>query len=138
LRFGKVASVKTNAVQILLDGTPEPAPAKPRKGSKGYLLWELGEFRKANHAHGCLLTQQQAALILDISHQRVRELLTQGKLTSFEFFGRTYCSEKEITARRNADLSAGTKRRGVHQRLKLAAKVVAAHDRHTALHDLIS
>jgi hypothetical protein len=46
-----------------------------------------------------LLNHSQAALILGVTPARVTELVRLGKLTRFDFLGRTYVSVKEVNAR---------------------------------------
>ncbi len=92
------------------------------------LLAELKQMTRAMEREDGLLNHAQAALILDISTRRVGELVQLGKLSRFDYLGRTYVSVKEITARREADVKAGRPRRTMGQRITAAAKAFSKYD----------
>jgi len=75
-----------------------------------------------------LLNYAQAGLVLDVSTKRVSELVRLGKLTRFEFLGRTYVSLREVGDRLSQQRKAGRPRRSFGQRLLTAAKTVARSD----------
>jgi hypothetical protein len=83
---------------------------------------------KASFDHDGLLNHAQAALVLDVSTRRIGELVELGKLTRFDFLGRTYVSVKEIIQRRDADLKAGRPPRSIAQRIRKAAKMMSQYD----------
>jgi hypothetical protein len=108
---------KMNAAQILLDGSEE-APAKDSGG--------IIEFMRVSQVESGLLLVNQAALVLDVSHTRVRELISVGKLRSWDFFGKSYLSAREIDTRRTSEIKTGRPPRSFGQRLKVGAKLVAS------------
>jgi hypothetical protein len=63
-----------------------------------------------------LLNVQQTAILLDVSRERVYELMELGKLKRYEFTGRVYLSYVEVQERREQDIKAGRPRRGVLER----------------------
>lgn len=71
-----------------------------------------------------LLNHAQAALMLDVSTKRVGELVRLGKLTRFDFLGRTYVSMREIWERNQQELRAGRPARPLGR--KIAASLKAA------------
>ena len=75
-----------------------------------------------------LLNQAQAGLLLDVSTKRVSELVRLGKLTRFEFLGRTYVSLREVGDRLARQVKAGRPKRSFGQRLSTTVKVVAHSD----------
>ena len=111
---------------------------KPRKGSKAHLRWEVEQFSKVSAREGCLLNHRQAALLLDVSAARVSELVTLGKLTRYDFLGRTYVSHREIAARRELDVKAGRPTRTMAQRLAKTFGIVATFDSHQWKHEIKS
>jgi hypothetical protein len=71
-----------------------------------------------------LLNHAQAALMLDVSTKRVGELVRLGKLSRFDFLGRTYVSMREIWERNQLELRAGRPPRPLGR--KIAARLKAA------------
>src|SRR5256885_17227084 len=69
-----------------------------------------------------LLNHAQAALLLDVSTKRIGELVRLGKLTRFDFAGRTYVSMREIWERNKQDLKAGRPRRSLPKRIGASLK----------------
>jgi hypothetical protein len=108
----------------------------PRKGSKAHLRWEVEQFSKVSAREGCLLNHRQAALLLDVSAARVSELVSLGKLTRYDFLGRTYVSHREIAARREIDVKAGRPSRTVAQRLAKTFRIVANFDANQWKHEI--
>ena len=78
-----------------------------REASKEEMRRELQRMSDAMVKEKGLLNHPQAALMLDVSTKRVGELVRQGKLTRFDFLGRTYVSMREIWARNQVELRAG-------------------------------
>ena len=75
-----------------------------------------------------LLNHAQAGLLLDVSTKRVGELVKLGKLTRFDFMGRTYVSMKEVRARRDEDVKAGRPARGLLTRILVGLAAAAETD----------
>jgi hypothetical protein len=110
---------KMHAAQMLLDGSEE-APAQDRG--------TFFEFMKVSQTEAGLMLPAQAALVLDVSNQRVLQLMEVGKFRTWTFFGKNYLSAREVDARRKSDIKTGRPRRSLGQRLKLAGKLVAGMD----------
>jgi hypothetical protein len=108
---------KMNAAQMLLDGSEE-APAKESGG--------IIEFMRVSQAESGLLLVNQAALVLDVGHARIGQLVSAGKFRTWDFFGKTYLSAREIDTRRTSDIRTGRPPRSLGQRLKVGAKLVAS------------
>jgi len=75
-----------------------------------------------------LLNHAQAALMLDVSTKRVGELVRLGKLTRFDFLGRTYVSMREIWERNNQELKAGRPPRPTGKLIAAQLKATLKHD----------
>ncbi len=75
-----------------------------------------------------LLNHSQAALLLDVTPARVTDLVNLGKLTRFDFLGRTYVSAKELRARRLEDVKAGRPKRGIVKRVVVGLKAALKTD----------
>jgi hypothetical protein len=56
--------------------------------------------------HG-LLNHAQGSLLLGVSVKRIGELVRLGKLSRFDFLGRTYVSVREVRERHQQELKAG-------------------------------
>jgi hypothetical protein len=80
-----------------------------------------------------LLNYAQAALLLDVSTKRVRELVRLGKLTDFTFLGRKYVSMREVCDRNKQDRKAGRPARPMEQRLPGRSKEAAKTDAQASL-----
>ena len=76
-----------------------------------------------------LLSPSQAGLVLEVSARRVSELVELGKLTRYEFTGRTYLSYAEVYERREADIKAGRPRRGILETMVVGLKAAAKSDK---------
>jgi len=108
---------KMHAAQLTFDGSEE-APAKDSGGILG--------FMEASQQEAGLLLVNQAAWVLDRSPARVSQLVDAGKFRTWEFFGKTYLSCKEVNARRNAEIKTGRPPRSMGQRVKLAGKLLSS------------
>ncbi len=97
--------------------------------SKAELRREVEAMSDAMVKEEGLLNHPQGAIILDVSTRRVTELVELGKLTRFNFLGRTYVSMREVKARREADVKAGRPRRGHLGRIVAGVKVALKGDR---------
>ena len=75
-----------------------------------------------------LLNHAQAALLLDISARRIAELVSLGKLSRFDFLGRTYVSARELRARYKMELKAGRPKRALVERVKASVKAAVKTD----------
>jgi len=108
----------------------EPAAQTPkkRKSSLKSILREFEAMSKTIVEQEGLLSPSQAGLILEVSARRVSELLELGKLTRFDFLGRTYVSSLEVRARREMDLKAGRPARDTMAKLKMTLKAVSQFD----------
>jgi hypothetical protein len=75
-----------------------------------------------------LLNHAQAALMLDVSRKRVGELVRLGKLTRFDFLGRTYVSMREIWERNRQELRAGQPPRRIGRRIAASLRAAVQTD----------
>lgn len=75
-----------------------------------------------------LLNHAQAALMLDVSTKRVGELVRLGKLTRFDFVGRTYVSMREIWDRNKQELRAGRPPRPLGRKIANSLKAAVQTD----------
>jgi hypothetical protein len=111
--------MKMQAAQMLLDGSEE-APAEASRG--------FAQFMELSSREKGLLLPAQAAIVLGVSNQRVLQLVEAGKFQSWEFFGKSYVSAREIEQRRSADVKSGRPPRSLAQRLKNTGKIIASMD----------
>lgn len=88
------------------------------------------QMRHVTEREEGLLNIPQAALLLDVSRERVRELMKLGILSRHEFFGGIYLSFREIKQRRDQDVKAGRPKRGLVQRMLTGLKAGALTDKH--------
>jgi len=79
----------TASAQALLDGTASREEAESMNS-------QLERFSKASAEQQGLVNLTQGGVILGRSKQLVQRLVSQGRLTPFEFFGRTYLSVREL------------------------------------------
>lgn len=89
---------------------------------------ELAAMSDAMVAEKGLLNHAQAALLLDVSVKRIGELVRLGKLTRFDFLGRTYVSVSEVRERYQMDLKAGRPKQGLIQRVTASVKATFKTD----------
>jgi len=75
-----------------------------------------------------LLNHAQAAILLEVSTRRVSELVELGKLTRFDFLGRTYVSMREVKERREQDLKPGRPPRNIPQQTMVGVKAALKTD----------
>jgi hypothetical protein len=75
-----------------------------------------------------LLNHAQAALMLDVSTKRVGELVRLGKLSRFDFLGRTYVSMREIWERNQQELRAGRPPRPLGRKIVAGLKAAVQTD----------
>jgi hypothetical protein len=106
-----------------------PIPAKKISKAKAEQQRELEEMSDVMVREKGLVNPPQAAILLDVSRERVYELLELGKLTRYEFTGRTYLSFAEVQERREQDIKAGRPRRGVLERVVVGIKAAAKSDK---------
>ena len=79
----------TSPAQILLNGTVETDEPESMQS-------QLERFSRASAEQQGLVNLTQGGVILGRSKQLVQRLVSQGRLTPFEFFGRTYLSVREL------------------------------------------
>ena len=75
-----------------------------------------------------LLNVPQTAILLDVSRERVYELIELGKLKRWVFTGRTYLSYSEVQERREQDIQAGRPRRSALERVIVGVKAAVKTD----------
>jgi len=100
-----------------------------KKASKADLLRELEAMSEVMVREKGLLNVQQTAILLDVSRERVYELMELGRLKRYEFTGRVYLSYVEVQERREQDIKAGRPRRGVLERVMVGLKAAAETDK---------
>jgi len=113
---------------LAMSATELARSADDRKEAKARLEQEFDEMSKVMVREQGLLNHSQAALLLDITPARVTELVNLGKLTRFDFLGRTYVSAKELRARRQEDVKAGRPKRGIVKRVVVGLKAALKTD----------
>ena len=89
---------------------------------------ELDAMSKAMVDEEGLLNHAQAGLLFGHSVKRVGELVRLGKLTRFDFLGRTYVSVREVRERYQQDLKAGRPKQGLAQRAVASVKAALKTD----------
>ena len=99
-----------------------------RAGSKEEMRRELQRMSDAMVEEKGLLNHAQAGVMLDVSTKRVGELVRQGKLTRFDFLGRTYVSMREIWARNQMELRAGRPLPSLARRVAKSVKAAVQTD----------
>jgi hypothetical protein len=87
------------AIQFLLGGGAED-PAVVTSGS-------LAAFRYTSQEEQGLLLPAQAAHILSVSHQCVLDLIDRERLRSWDFFGKTYVSARDVAERQRLPRAKG-------------------------------
>jgi len=76
------------------------------RGSKS-LTPEFRRFQKVSSAVGGLMFPAQAAEVLEISRQRLSDLLKEGRLRQHNFFGRDYIASDEVLRFQGVARTAG-------------------------------
>lgn len=104
------------------------APTKDRALAREEMKRELQKMSEAMVEEKGLLNHAQAALLLDVSTKRIGELVRLGKLTRFDFAGRTYVSMREIWNRNKQTLKAGRPPRPLSKRITASLKAALKHD----------
>jgi hypothetical protein len=112
--------------------TPEADRSRTKR-----VLADLKQMSRVSQREEGLLNQPQAGAVLEVSARRIAELVELGKLTRYNFLGRTYVSVREVLDRREADVKAGRPSRSIVQRIRTAAKVVGGYDALNATIDAI-
>ena len=116
--------------------TSRSTRAKESRAKK--LLSEVRQMSRVSQQEEGLLNHAQAAAVLEVSTRRVGELVELGKLTRWDFLGRTYVSVREVLDRREGDVKAGRPVRSVAQRIRAAAKILGSYDAVNAAIDAIT
>lgn len=99
-----------------------------RDAERAEMRRELQRMSDAMVQEKGLLNHAQAGLMLDVSTKRVGELVRQGKLTRFDFLGRTYVSMREIWERNRHELRAGRAPRPIGRRIAASVKAAVQTD----------
>jgi hypothetical protein len=68
----------------------------PKRKVKKGLLAKLEYFKKLQQETGGLVPYASAALLMEVSKQRVDELVKEGTLTPYEALGKKWLSAKQI------------------------------------------
>jgi hypothetical protein len=76
-------------------GAISDAKKKQGYGVRG-LLEDLREFKRISKVHGGLVPQSIAATLLGVTRQRVHQLVSEGTLGHWGFYGMNWLSEKEL------------------------------------------
>ena len=105
-----------------------PARIVDRRADKEEMRRELVRMSDTMVKEKGLLNHAQAAVLMDVSTKRVGDLVKQGKLTRFDFLGRTYVSMREIWARNQQELRAGRKTRPMTKRIIASVKAAVQTD----------
>jgi len=108
------------------------------KSKSKELLAELRQMSRVSVEQNGLLNHAQGGAVLGVTARRVAELVELGRLTRYDFLGRTYVSVREVLERREADVKAGRPPRSITQRLRTAAKIVGNYDAINAAIDVIT
>ena len=58
----------------------------------------MREFKRISKLHGGLVPQASAAIALGISRQRVHQLVSEGTLRHWVFYGMNWLSEEEVVS----------------------------------------
>jgi hypothetical protein len=89
---------------------------------------QLQQMRKITEREEGIVNIPQAALLLDVSRERVRELMQLGTLSRYEFLGHVYLSFREVKARRKQDVKAGRPKRNFFQKIGTGLHATALTD----------
>ena len=85
-------------------------------------------MRKVTEREQGLVNIPQAAILLSVSRERIRELMVLGTLSRFEFLGHIYLSFREVTQRREQDVKGGRPKRSIIQRIGIGLKAAVHTD----------
>ena len=118
----------TSALASSLDIPAAHESLTSRRLTKAEQREELDKMVETMLEQGGFFNVAQSAISLDVSRERVYELIELGILKKFRFLGRIYLSVREVNARREADVKAGRPARTLGQRIKATLKAAAATD----------
>jgi len=90
---------------------------------------ELQRMRRTTEREEGLVNIPQASVLLDVSRERIRELMQLGTLSRYEFLGHIYLSFREINARRTQDIKSGRPKRNFLQKLGAGLHATALTDK---------
>jgi hypothetical protein len=99
-----------------------------RKPSKADQRREIAAMSQVMVEQKGLLNVPQTAILLDVSRERVYELIELGKLKRWVFTGRTYLSYSEVHDRREQDIKAGRPRRNALETVIVGVKAAVKTD----------
>ena len=99
-----------------------------KKLSKADQRREIAEMSEVMVEQKGLLNVPQTAILLDVSRERVYELIELGKLKRWLFTGRMYLSYSEVQERREQDIKAGRPRRSALERVIVGVKAAVKTD----------
>lgn len=86
----------------------EELPA--RKKGKLRTLWErLAEWQSIASEKGTLIPFRAAAALLDVSHQRIDQIVEDGRLERFDYDGHRYVTEVSLVALARQERNCGTR-----------------------------
>ena len=89
---------------------------------------QLQRMRKITEREEGLVNIPQAAILLSVSRERIRELMVLGTLSRYEFLGHIYLSFREVTQRREQDVKGGRPKRNIIQRIGIGLQAAAHTD----------
>jgi hypothetical protein len=104
------------------------ARPKARALAQAEAYAELQRMSKTMIEEKGLLNFPQAALLLDVSTKRISELVRVGKLTRFDFLGRTYVSVREVGDRYQQELKAGRPKQSAAKRVVASVRAALKTD----------
>ncbi|MFN0129656.1 MAG: hypothetical protein ACKV19_23575 [Verrucomicrobiales bacterium] len=107
---------------------PEEDRGEARRLAREAAKAEFEDMSRAMVEQEGLLNHAQAAHLLDVSTKRIGELVRLGKLSRFDFMGRTYVSMKEVRARTKMELQVGRPKRSLVQKVVISLKAAAETD----------
>lgn len=108
------------------------ASEKDRALARMQALEELPRMSQAMIDEEGLLNLPQTGLLLNVSTKRISELVRERKLKSFQFFGRTYVSVKDVRKRYREGLKAGFPPLTKGQRIIASVRAALKTDRYQA------
>jgi hypothetical protein len=89
---------------------------------------ELQRMRKDTEREEGLVNIPQAALLLSVSRERIRELMVLGTLSRFEYLGHIYLSFRQVRQRREQDVKSGRPKRSIIQRVAIGLQTAVHTD----------
>ena len=104
------------------------AHGAPHTEERERALSELDQMSAAMVEQHGLLNHAQAGLLLGVSKKRIGELVRLGKLSRFDFLGRTYISVREVRERYHQELKAGRPKRPIVVRAMASVKAAPETD----------